>query len=258
MFGQIKNIRLAGFATLAKAGAGVALLSLVTCSSQRDFSEGVQLILNTEGLEPTTTFELRFDQIVAAPQEVGQRATNSPLIISPHIAGNFVWLSQRSGLFTPSEPAGLGETYRFSLRPGFKIVGQVSRLPSQNAAGETPVSLTQPVRVRLHRTLRAPPLCVTDMGASEMGSSNASSEPEVRVQFNAEIKASEAKSFLEFRSASGMRVPAEVRQATASGEASRREYVLPSGKAMRALLRARPRRMTILVRTTPGTAECRL
>src|SRR5436309_8327274 len=193
MFAQIKNIRFAGFATLAKAGAGVALLSLVTCSSQRDFSEGVQLILNTEGLEPTTAFELRFDQIVAAPQEVGQRATNSPLIISPPIAGNFVWLSQRSGLFTPSEPAGLGETYRFSLRPRLKIAGQASRLPSQNAAGETAAPLTQLVRARLDRTLRAPPLCVTDMGASEMGSSNASSEPEVRVQFNAEIKASEAK-----------------------------------------------------------------
>ena len=77
MFGQIKNIRLAGFATLAKAGAGVALLSLVTCSSQRDFSEGVQLILNTAGLEPTTTFELRFDQIVAAPKLACKRTRPS-------------------------------------------------------------------------------------------------------------------------------------------------------------------------------------
>jgi len=147
MFCSIRKFWLAGFASLAKAGAGVALLSLAACSSQRDVSEGVQLILNTEALEPTTTFELRFDEVVAAPEEMGQSAANSPLIITPPIAGSFVWLSRRGGLFTPSEPPELGQRYRFSLRAGLQsyrgdLVGQASRLPrgtsGSDFAGETP------------------------------------------------------------------------------------------------------------------------
>lgn len=120
MFCYIKNFRSVSFATMAKACAGVALLSLAACSSQREVSEGVELTLNTEGLEPTTTFELRFEEVVAAPGEVGRRATNSPLVITPPLAGSFEWLSRRSGLFTPSEPMALDQAYHFCLRPGLR------------------------------------------------------------------------------------------------------------------------------------------
>lgn len=195
MLCEQKNLRLASFATTAAACAGFALLFLATCSSQREISEGVQFILNTPALEPATTFELRFDQPVAAAEEVGQRATNSPLVITPPISGNFVWLSRRSGLFTPIEPAELGQAYHFSLRAGWR-------------AGES--------SARLARTLRTPPMTVIAAGAWETGSSNAPSEPEIKLQFNVDVSASDARTFLDFRNAEGARVPAEARQATAT------------------------------------------
>src|SRR5438093_6900943 len=81
---------------------------------------GVHLVLSSEQLEPTTTFELRFDEPAVAAEKVGLPAKDSPLVVAPPLAGSFVWLSQRSGVFTPSAPPALGTSYRFTLAPGLK------------------------------------------------------------------------------------------------------------------------------------------
>jgi alpha-2-macroglobulin len=70
-------------------------------------SHGVRLVLAAEEISPTSTFELRFDQGMVPPQSVGLVAKDSPLLITPTLPGSFVWLSQRSGVFTPNEPLAL-------------------------------------------------------------------------------------------------------------------------------------------------------
>ena len=89
--------------------AAVALGFLVSCSQVPETSERVHLILSSESLAPSTTFELRFDEPLVDPASVGQSAQPSPLVIEPKLPGRFVWLSQRSGVFTPDQPASLGD-----------------------------------------------------------------------------------------------------------------------------------------------------
>jgi hypothetical protein len=78
-------------------------------------SRGVQLVLSTKEIAPTTTFELRFDEPMVAYDRVGIVASSAPLVIKPPLNGSFVWLSQRSGVFTPAEPPALGTNYHLSL-----------------------------------------------------------------------------------------------------------------------------------------------
>ncbi len=186
------------------AGAGIvfrvlALLSVAflgaSCSSSRESSVGVQLVLNTDDLAPSSTFELRFDAPVVSAEKVGQTATPSPLAISPPVAGTFTWLSTRSGVFTPSEALALNRSYLFTLRAGLR-----------DPAGHSG-------RARLNRTLRTPPFTAMNATPSEYSSRNASAEPIIKLQFNANVSASAASPFMSFRDQEGNRVAANVRQA---------------------------------------------
>ena len=49
---------------------------------------------------------------------MGRVDPEPPLAIQPRLAGQFVWLSPSSGVFTPVEPARLATEYHLSLRPG--------------------------------------------------------------------------------------------------------------------------------------------
>ena len=97
--------------------AGAALL-LVGCDLHPNRSEHVELILNPPPPGPNTTFELRFDQPMVEPGKIGHPAETSPLVIKPDVGGVFTWLSQRSGVFLPSEPLALDHRYELSLRAG--------------------------------------------------------------------------------------------------------------------------------------------
>lgn len=154
-------------------------------------SRGVQLVLSTEALQPATTFELRFDQPVIAAGEIGRSNALSPLVIKPTLQGHFIWLSQRSGVFTPGEPTRLATTYCFQLRAGLK-----------SSDGRS-------LDARLRRVLRTPEFATTPH-AINFSLRNLPAEPEIILQFNADVSPDLAQPYLEFRSTAGIRMPAHV------------------------------------------------
>ena len=175
--------------------AAVALGFLVSCSQVPETSERVHLILSSESLAPSTTFELRLDEPLVDPGSVGQSARPSPLVIEPKLPGRFVWLSQRSGVFTPDQPASLGTTYRFTLQRGLK-----------DSAG-------QPLNARLRRTLRTPAFAVQH-GWLGFQTGNVPRSPEIKLNFNARVDLGRALPYLEFRNDAGLRIPAQAVHAT--------------------------------------------
>ena len=175
--------------------AALALSSLVSCSDNRESSDGVQLILSSDTLAPSTTFELRFDEPVVEPGAVGQPADRCPLLIEPPLQGRFVWLSRRSGVFTPLEPTALGTVYRFTLRRGLK-----------DDAGRR-------LEARLHRTLRTPEFAV-EHGWLGFSAENVPTSPEIKLNFNADVHPDAAQAYLEFRNRAGQRIPARAVHAT--------------------------------------------
>src|SRR6185369_3733871 len=80
----------------------------------------VQLLIPSRRLDATSTFELRFASEMVAPDQIGKAAPVSPLVFSPAIDGQFIWLSTRSGTFAPKGLLPLGTKYQISLRGGLK------------------------------------------------------------------------------------------------------------------------------------------
>jgi len=95
-----------------------AVWLLTGCQPVSDSSRGVELVLSSTSPAPSMTFELRFDQPMVSSREVGSQAARSPLLVSPSLPGEFVWLSTRSGVYTPSEPLALDTRYALTLRSG--------------------------------------------------------------------------------------------------------------------------------------------
>ena len=184
--------------------AVLSLFLAAGCSPQKDIGDGVQLVLTGGDLGPTTTFELRFDEVAAGPAEVSTVAATSPLVIAPSIHGEFKWLSQRSGVFTPDEPLALNTGYRLTLRPGL-------RQPDG-----------QPLHARLRQMLRTPSFKVS--ATPRDASPDASAEPEIKLLFNAPVKAAAARTHAIFRNAEGRSVPAEVWQGTAGERPPRYQF----------------------------------
>ena len=76
----------------------------------------VQLLLPSQRLEPTSTFDVRFATEMVPRDQIGAANAPSPLLFDPPLKGQFVWLSTRSGSFAPAEVLPLGLTYRISLQ----------------------------------------------------------------------------------------------------------------------------------------------
>ena len=186
----MRRNRLRSLITLTLLG-----VALTGCRQARDRSEGVELVANTETPTPAMTFELRFEPAMVRESEVGPITTNSPLVITPPVAGTFTWLSTRSGVFVPTEPLAMDRRYQLTLRPGL-----------HRADG-------QPARVSLHRTVATPSFGVTASWPRQ-ADTNASSEPEIKLVFNADVRADAAQRFLFFRDDNWHRIPADIRQGT--------------------------------------------
>ena len=167
-------------------------------AGEPDIEQGVHLILSTKQIEPTTTFEVRFDEPVAAFEQVGLEAKEPPLVLAPALAGKFTWLSQRSGVFVPDEPTALETNYRITLRPGLR------------KADGTPLA------AKLLREMQTPPLSVNAFWPNEFSEKNAPANPEIVVQFNTDIEAGAAKKFIVFRDDANHETPALVRHAKGS------------------------------------------
>lgn len=169
--------------------------ALAGCRQPPDHSQGVELVLSSGTPTPAMTFEVRFEAPMVAGSQVGVAVTNSPLVIAPPLAGSFTWLSVHSGVFTPTEPLALDKRYDLGLRPGLQRAdGQLSR-------------------ATLHRTLTTPPFGVVAF-SPRRSNNNATSEPEIKLAFNADVEAREAERHAYFRDSSGRRIPADVRQST--------------------------------------------
>ena len=174
-------------------------LMIAACPANADNNpeeKGARLILSSSNIEPTTTFELRFDDPVAAPEQAGLPAKDSPLLFSPPLAGAFSWLSQRSGVFTPSQPPALGTTYRVTLD---------SHLLTWDK---------KPVTASIDRSFSTPPMAVLDTHPAfeDDDLKNAPSNPVIHIQFNVDISAAEASPFIVFRDVHGTEIPALVTQ----------------------------------------------
>lgn len=185
--------------------------TLSGCGQRPNQSQGVELVMSSGPPSPAMTFEVRFEQAMANASQVGMAFANSPLVITPPVAGTFTWLSARSGVFTPSEPLTLDTRYELKLRPGLA-----------GAEG-------QPSRAKLRYAFVTPPFGV---GAAwpQQASSNATSEPEIRLAFNADVRAGQAQPRLYFRDAAGERIPADVRQGLA--EEAPPSYEFSGGQAL--------------------------
>src|ERR1043166_809923 len=99
--------------------------ALVLCLGTTALAEdrAVQLLLPSRRLDSTSPFELRFASEMGPADQIGKPAAVSPLILAPSVEGQFVWLSTRSGTFTPRGTLPLGTKYQISLRPGLKDAG---------------------------------------------------------------------------------------------------------------------------------------
>jgi len=190
----------------------LAALLLAGCQPSRDVAERVEILADWEHPGPGMTFELRFSEPIATPGQVGIPLTNSPLVINPPVPGTFTWLSQRNGRFVPSRALAMDTRYELRLAAGLS-----------NAAG-------QEVTARLHKTLRTPPFAVANFLPLRLNT-NSTSEPEVMLVFNAAVESANANRFMEFRSSTGLRVAAHVRQGTV--EELSEDYEFGSGVSLR-------------------------
>ncbi len=178
--------------------AGMAFALVKISASEKGASQsGVVLALSSTDVEPTTTFELRFDEAIAGDSDIGHPAKVSPLQFHPAAKGEWIWLSPRNGVFTPTEPLALGTTYRLTLTQGLaKPDGK-------------------PVHAELEETVHTPPMRVNAFWPDHFPKENAPSQPEVMMLLNADVLPDSAAKFIAFESEDGQRVAASVRFAPA-------------------------------------------
>ncbi len=172
-----------------------AVLLLLTGCVEKTTFDRVQVVADWENVEPFARMEIRFDEAIAAPGQVGVLGATSPVVISPPVRGEFKWENQRSGVFTCTEPLAMNARYVLSLSSGLR-----------NAEG-------RPATARLRKAFRTPPFSLTAV-LPEAADIEARSEPEVRLFFNEAVDASAARRFLVFRDDQGRRIEAEARQGT--------------------------------------------
>jgi alpha-2-macroglobulin len=132
--------------------------------------------------------------------QVGRPATVSPLVFTPAMEGQFVWLSSRSGTFAPKGMLPLGTRYQISLRSGLK-----------DTAGRV-------VTATLKETAETPPMRVKGVSSfNSVGAvTDANAMPRYQVLFNANVKAEACAKFIRFTNATGAKIEARVEQSTAS------------------------------------------
>jgi hypothetical protein len=175
-FRRLKDSHLSWFRLFALVLLAAAL---VGCHQSHDQSRHVELVMGSSTPTPDTTFELRFDSVMVKSEQVGLTAINSPLLIEPRLRGTFTWLSTRSGVFTPSEPLRLDTRYQLTLRPDLRCAnGQLSD-------------------ATLHSSVTTPAFRVIGQNPHSF-ETNACSEPDVTLFFNADVRARDAQGLLYF------------------------------------------------------------
>lgn len=179
---------------LLRVVASTLPLVLLTACHPQEKNEGARLALASPFATPGQTFEVRFDEPMAAPEAIGTEFDRDyPLVIKPTVRGRFTWTTGRNGVFVPSEPLRMNTRYEIGLRPGLR-----------NAKGEQS-------RAQLRRFVQTPPFEITAI-TPRQSTTNADSEPELKLVFNSEVKAEDVQHYFSFRNTSGFAIGATVCQ----------------------------------------------
>jgi len=149
--------------------------------------------LTANALNPSTTFEARFDCQMVADEMVGKTAPISPLEFRPALQGKFTWLDHFRGVFKPTEPPGLDTAYTVSLTDG-----------TADAKGE-------PLPDSWSKTLETPAMEIENAFATAyFWGDEFPANAAVRVEFNTNVSPEIAAPYLKFVSREGTRVAARV------------------------------------------------
>lgn len=99
----------------APAGASKAKVSTESAAPLE-----ATLSINPEELAPDSTLEVVFPTPMIAKEQIGSKAEQSPLVVKPAIAGEFHWVSTRSGHYRLTQAPKFNAEYQFSLAAGLK------------------------------------------------------------------------------------------------------------------------------------------
>jgi uncharacterized protein YfaS (alpha-2-macroglobulin family) len=156
----------------------------------------LELITDGEFLQPSSTIEIRFSRPVVGREAVTGDAGESPIVITPALAGRFVWLSRQTGTYVPNDIPPLGVDYTISTRPDLK------------AADGTPIGRG------FRAIIRTPPFGVSTIHTGGEPD-DAAPRPAVQVGFNAAVDLENIEGLFSFVDESGGRIAATVRYAAA-------------------------------------------
>jgi alpha-2-macroglobulin len=170
----------------------VALSGFTMVSGAVAAQKEVELLTDSEFLQPTSTFEFRFVTPVVGRDDVGTVATDPPIRIEPAIAGAFTWLSQRSGVFVPTAPPPLGSGLVVTIRSDFRDLNG------------------KPIGQAFRTVLKTPPYGITSVVAPQ--EDEITPKPEIRLAFNLDTALDPTR--FRFVSAGGQETAAKVRYAT--------------------------------------------
>ncbi|TDU81418.1 uncharacterized protein YfaS (alpha-2-macroglobulin family) [Prosthecobacter fusiformis] len=79
-----------------------------------------ELTVNPAELSPESTIEVVFPTPMISKDKIGQVDTESPLLVQPALAGEFQWVSTRSGQYKLKQAPKFNASYDFALRPGLR------------------------------------------------------------------------------------------------------------------------------------------
>jgi uncharacterized protein YfaS (alpha-2-macroglobulin family) len=182
-----------------------AAVAALACISTSAFAGPNSVRLLAERLlQPTSTLEVRFDDLMVPAEKIGAAAETPPIVITPGIKGRFVWLSQRSGTFKPDEAYALSTTYVVTLAP------ELQRLDGQAVDAD------------FRETLNTPPMQLEGWSANAyLGGSDAPCQPRFSLLFNVDVDPEAAAPFIKFVDRHDETIGAVVEKADAAKHAER-------------------------------------
>lgn len=152
----------------------------------------VQMLPETGDLQPGSTLEFRFAETMVRSDDLGP-AKDAPIGFDPALPGAFIWLSTRSGVFSPTGQLPLGARWTVRLREGLST-----------AAGK-------PAGKGWHAELRTPAFGVTAVSDGVWDDKDVPANVSVKLALQLPVKAD--PQFFRFTDGSGHEVGANVRHA---------------------------------------------
>lgn len=155
------------------------------------------LTIQPPELSPASTIEVVFPTPMIAKERIGTKETDSPLVVTPPLAGAFEWVSTRSGLYRLSQVPKFNATYDFKLRAGLRDAA------GKSLSGET-LATVESAKFRL-----------IDQYPRWFNDDEARRQVRFLFQFNDNVAPENAGSAIAFLSENPpLTVPAKIRHAT--------------------------------------------